>query len=133
MASHQSLVRLKEFQIRQHRRAINQLYIMLADIELLAQNLDQEIRAEEDRTKMHDPKHFAYPTFAKAAIQRRDNLRQSADRLKIQLDSAKNALSEAIEESEAIALHDGGDQPTNWPQSIGPERPGQADSLNRAL
>ena len=132
MASHQSLVRLKEFQIRQHRRAITQLHIMIADIELLAQNLDREIHAEEDRTKMHDPKHFAYPTFAKAAIQRRDNLRQSADRLKIQLDAAKKALSEAIEESETIALLDGGDQPTNRSQSIGPERPRQVDSLNRA-
>jgi hypothetical protein len=131
MASHQSLVRLKEFQIRQHRRAIDQLHIMIADIELLAQNLDREIRAEEDRTKMHDPKHFAYPTFAKAAVQRRDNLRQSADRLKIQLDAAEKALSEAVEESDPIALSGGGNQPPNRFESLGLERSGQSDSLNR--
>jgi flagellar protein FliJ len=127
MASHQSLVRLKDFQIRQHRRTIDQLHFMIADIELLAQNLDREIRAEEDRTKMHDPAHFAYPTFAKAAIQRRENLRQSADRLKIHLAAANKALSEAIEESEAIALPDVGNQPPNRFESSG-----QSDGLNRA-
>ena len=110
MASHPALVRLKEFQIRQHHRSVEQLHKMITDIELVAHNLDREIRAEEDRTKMHDPTHYAYPTFAKAAIQRRDNLRQSADSLKIQLDAANKALSDAIEEADAIVLSDGGDQ-----------------------
>jgi flagellar FliJ protein len=121
MASRPAFIHLKDFQIRQHRRAIEQLHIMIADIELLANNLGREIRAEEDRAGMHDPTYFAYPTFAKAAIQRRDNLRQSADSLKTQLDAATKALNQAIEGSEAIALSDGGDQPPNRPQSIGLE------------
>ena len=121
MASRPALVRLKDFQIKQHRRAIEQLHVMIADIELLADNLDRDIRAEEDRSGMHDPTFFAYPTFAKAAIQRRDNLRQSADRLKTQLDVARKSLSETIEEFEAIA--DGRDQTRDRSQIRGLERP----------
>ncbi len=106
MASRSALARLKDFQVRQHHREIEQLHRMIADIELLAQTLDRDIRTEEDRTGMHDPTYFAYPTFAKAAIRRRDNLRLSADRLTAKLDEATTALSKAIEESEAIAVLD---------------------------
>jgi flagellar FliJ protein len=122
MGSRPALVRLKDFQIRQYRREIDQLNIVIADIELLAQNLDREILAEEDRTGMRDPKHFAYPTLAKAAIQRRDNLQLSADRLKIKLDEAKTALKKAIEEFAAIAVTD----------SDGFALPEHADNLSRA-
>jgi flagellar protein FliJ len=122
MASRPALAHLKDFEIRQHRRQIEQLHLMIADIELLAQTLDREILAEQDRTGKHDPSHFAYPTYAKAAIQRRDNLRISAGRLKIQLDEAKTALGNVIEESEVIAV----------PDSRGIALPGQADNLNRA-
>jgi flagellar FliJ protein len=121
MESRPALARLKEFQTRQYRREIDQLRIMIADIELLAQTLDRDIRTEEARTGMHDPTYFAYPTFAKASIQRRDNLRQSADRLKLKLDEATTALSKLIEESEAIAVPDSG----------GFSLPEHANNLNR--
>ena len=61
-------------------------------------SLDQEVRNEEDRVKIHDLLHSAYSTYAKATALRRDNLRRSADVLRAQLAEAKkalNALSEA--------------------------------------
>lgn len=106
MATRPSLGRLKDFQIKQHGRAIDQIQAMIVDIESLIQNLNREILAEEDRTGLHDPAYFAYPTFAKATIQRRDNLRQSANRLKIQLDAANKALTEAMEQPEATTFAD---------------------------
>jgi hypothetical protein len=106
MATRPSLGRLTDFQIKLHGRAVDQIQAMIADIERLIQNLNREILVEEDRTGLHDPAYFAYPTFAKATIQRRDNLRRSADRLKIQLDAANKALSEAMEQSEANTLAD---------------------------
>jgi flagellar FliJ protein len=83
------------FKIEQHRRAIVQLQIMIADFDRQADSLDREVRIEEDRANNHDPSHFAYPTYAKAAIQRRDNLRHSSNELKTQFDTVKKALAEA--------------------------------------
>ena len=62
---------------------------MIAEFERMATDLEREIRTEQDRAGIHDPGHFAYPTYAKAAIGRRENLKRSADELKGQLDDAK--------------------------------------------
>ena len=69
-----------------------------------------EVQASEDRANIHDPAHFAYPTYAKAAIQRRQNLKHSADELKVQLNDAKDALAEAFEELKKVELLDERDQ-----------------------
>ena len=53
-----------------------------------------------------DPAHFAYPTYAKAALGRRDNLRQSADNLQGQLDEAKGELQEAFEDMKKVEILD---------------------------
>ena len=51
---------------------------LIADCDRLAADLDQEVRNEEDRVRIHDPAHCAYPTYARATASRRDNLRRSA-------------------------------------------------------
>ncbi|MBW8856524.1 MAG: flagellar export protein FliJ, partial [Bradyrhizobium sp.] len=48
--------------------------------------------------------------YAKAAIQRRENLTRSADELKGQLDETKAALAEAFEELKKVELLDERDQ-----------------------
>ena len=103
MDSRAALVRLKEFQIDAHRRKVAQIQIMVAEFDRLAAELDREIRVEETRSGISDPAHFAYPTYAKAALQRRNNLRRSTAELKQQLDAEKTALAEAIEEFESVA------------------------------
>jgi hypothetical protein len=65
---------------------------MIADFEGIAADLDREILIEQERARIYDPAHFAYPTYAKAAILRRDNLRHSAKELKAQLAKIKEAL-----------------------------------------
>ena len=52
----------------------------------------------------------AYPTYAKAAMQRRENLKHSADELKTQLEDAKLALQDAFEELKKVELLDERDQ-----------------------
>jgi flagellar FliJ protein len=101
MASLESLVQSKKSQVDQRARAVVQIESMIADFERLAANLELEIRSEEDRTKNHDPSHFAYSTLAKANIQRRDNLKQSIDKLRVQLSVAQGALQKSSEELEA--------------------------------
>ena len=73
-------------------------------------DLDREIKTEQDRAGIHDPSHFAYPTYAKAAIARRENLRRSAGELKTQLDDAQAVLGEAFEELKKVEMLDERDQ-----------------------
>ena len=83
---------------------------MIAEFERIAGDLEREIKSEQDRAGIHDPGHFAYPTYAKAAMTRRENLKRSADELRIQLEEAKSALGEAFEEMKKVELLDERDQ-----------------------
>jgi flagellar export protein FliJ len=110
MKSRETLIRLKKFQVDEKRRKVAQIETMIAEFERMATDLEREIKAEQDRAGIHDPGHFAYPTYAKAAIQRRENLVRSADELKQQLDDAKNALADAFEELKKVEMLDERDQ-----------------------
>ena len=110
MKSRETLIRLKKFQVDERRRKVAQIEGMIAEFERMAGDLDREIKSEQDRAGIHDPGHFAYPTYAKAAMQRRENLQRSADDLKLQLESATGALAEAFEVMKKIELLDERDQ-----------------------
>ncbi|HEY4855425.1 MAG TPA: flagellar export protein FliJ [Xanthobacteraceae bacterium] len=110
MKSRETLIRLKRFQVDEKRRKVTQIESMIAEFERIAAELDREIKAEQDRSGIHDPAHFAYPTYAKAAMQRRENLKRSVADLKLQLDDAKAALGEAFEEMKKVELLDERDQ-----------------------
>jgi len=110
MKSRETLIRLKKFQVDEKRRKVAQIEAMIAEFERIAGDLDREIKVEQDRAGIHDPGHFAYPTYAKAAIARRENLKRSADELKTQLDDAKAMLGEAFEELKKVEMLDERDQ-----------------------
>jgi flagellar export protein FliJ len=104
MKSRETLIRLKKFQVEERRRTVAQIESMISGFERITADLERDIKIEQDRSDIHDPAHFAYPTYAKAAIQRRDNLKRSAHDLKIQLEDAKAALGEAFEEMRKVEL-----------------------------
>src|SRR5450432_2451772 len=110
MKSRETLIRLKKFQVDEKRRKVAQIEAMIAEFDRIAGELDREIKLEQDRAGIHDPAHFAYPTYAKAAMARRENLKRSADELKTQMDDAKAALGEAFEEMKKVELLDERDQ-----------------------
>ena len=110
MKSRDTLIRLKKFQVDEKRRKVMQIEGMIAEFDRMATDLEREIKTEQDRANIHDPSHFAYPTYAKAAIQRRENIKQSADELRMQLNDAKEALAEAFEELKKVELLDERDQ-----------------------
>ena len=95
MKSRDSLVRLKRFQVDEKRRRVAQIESMAADFLRIAADLDREIVNEEQKAGIADPLHFAYPTYARAARARRENLVRSAAELKEQLSDAKGQLDEA--------------------------------------
>ena len=95
MKSRENLVRLKQFQVNEKRRQLLQLDMMIAEFERMAVELELQITAEEKKAGITDINHFAYPTFAKAARLRRDNLRNSQSDLAQQRSAAESLLSEA--------------------------------------
>ncbi len=110
MKSRESLIRLKRFQVEEKRRRLSQIETMIADFERMAGDLEREIRGEEERSGISDQTHFAYPTYARAAAQRRDNLRRSADELRAQLDDARGIFEEAFDELRKFEMLDDRDQ-----------------------
>jgi flagellar export protein FliJ len=97
MKSRDNLIRLKRFHVEERRRRVAQIEMMIAEFGRMAADLDREIALEEQKTGISDRNHFAYSTYARAACQRRDNLRRSAKDLHDQLDDAKADLGEALE------------------------------------
>jgi len=110
MKSRETLIRLKKFQFDEKRRKVAQIETMIAEFDRMAGDLEREIRVEQDRAGIHDPAHFAYPTYAKAAIARRENLKRSAEELRIQLEDAKSALGEAFDDLKKVELLGARDQ-----------------------
>ena len=107
MKTRENLVRLKRFQVNEKRRQLAQLELMVADFDRMANELDAQILAEE--AGITDVNHFAYPTFAKAARQRRDNLRNSQTDMLQQKSGVEAALAEAdaeLAKAEALENRD---------------------------
>ena len=102
----ESLIRLRKFQVDEKRRQVAQIEMMISDFERMASELDQQIEIEQQKTGISDVAHFAYSTFAKAALQRRDNLLRSAADMKGTLEAAQDALTEAIEDLKKVELLD---------------------------
>jgi flagellar protein FliJ len=96
MKTRGSLIRLKRFAAEEKRRNLSRIELMIREFSKDSAELDREIAAEETRAGISDPKHFAYPTYAKAAAQRRDNLRRSVEDLKLQLEDARAEHADAL-------------------------------------
>ena len=120
--SRDHLIRLKRFQVDDRRRRVAQIEAMIADFGRMSADLDREIATEEQRSGISDPTHFAYPTYARAAIVRRDNLRRSAGELKDQLEEAKAHLAAAAEEMAKAESLEGRDKSTPQIDHARPER-----------
>ena len=95
MKSRDTLIRLKRFQVEEKRRRVRQIETMMAEFSRMTLDLDREISVEEKRAGISDPAHFAYPTYARAAMTRRENLKSSIAELSGQIEEAKAAQEEA--------------------------------------
>jgi flagellar FliJ protein len=111
MKSRDTLIRLKRFQLEEKRRRVRQIEQMVAEFGRMSAELDREIANEEKRAGIADPRHFAYPTYARAASARRDNLKSSIVELTTQLEEAKaaqNAAQDELVKAEALDSRDKG-------------------------
>jgi flagellar protein FliJ len=94
MRANQSERSRKEFEVNQRHRRAHQIETMIADFDRICVDLGRQIEVEEMRARIYDPTHFAYPTYAKAAQERRVKLQRSADALKIELKTLRFEANE---------------------------------------
>jgi len=104
MKSRDALIRLRRFEVEEKRRKVAEIESMIGDFNHMASDLDRQIAIEQERAGVSDVNHYAYPTFAKAAMQRRDNLATSAANLAAKLAAARGDLDEACQELKKIEL-----------------------------
>lgn len=116
MKSRDNLVRLKQFQVNEKKRQLQQLDAMIAEFDRMAGELDLQIANEERKAGITDVNHFAYPTFAKAARQRRDNLQNSKSDLVSQRQAAETLLDEAEAELAKAELLESRDSRSREPE-----------------
>jgi flagellar export protein FliJ len=107
MKSRDTLIRLKRFQVEEKRRRVRQIETMMAEFSRMTVDLDREIAVEEKRAGITDPGHFAYPTYARAAMARRENLKSSIAELAGQIEDAKAAPEAAQAELQKFETLDG--------------------------
>jgi flagellar export protein FliJ len=95
MKPRDNMIRLRQFKVAEKHRQVMQLESMISEFERMGSELDAQIVSEEKKSGITDQGHFAYPTFAKAARTRRDNLATSIRDLKQQKEAAEAELLEA--------------------------------------
>ena len=100
MKSRDALIRLKRFEVEEKRRKVADIEAMIGEFNHMAVDLDRQIAIEQERAGVSDVNHYAYPTFAKAALQRRNNLTASAADLAAKLAAAKGEFDEALRGSQ---------------------------------
>jgi flagellar protein FliJ len=98
MKPRDTALRLKRFEATERARKVASIETMIGDFEHVAADLARQIAAEEERTGIKDPVHFAYSTFAKAAGLRRANLLASVADLRVKLEIARREHAEVMVE-----------------------------------
>ena len=104
MKSRENMVELRRFDVDEKQQKVADIEAMIQDFSQMVIDLDRQIDVEQERAGVTDVNHYAYPTFAKAAIQRRDNLQASFEDLGIKLDSARADLADAFEDLKKAGL-----------------------------
>ncbi len=104
MKGRELTIKLRRFELNEKRQKVTDLESMIADFQRMADDLQRQIDVEEQRSGIKDVNHFAYPTFAKSAIRRRDNLLSSIADLETRLEDARNQLADALLEMDKAEL-----------------------------
>jgi flagellar export protein FliJ len=104
MKSRKSLIQLRRFEVDERRQTVADIEAMIGELQQMVIDLERQIEVEQEKAGVSDVNHFAYPTFAKAAIARRDNLKNSCAELEVKLEEARDQLAEAFEELKKVEL-----------------------------
>jgi flagellar FliJ protein len=104
MKSRDALIRAGSFDLAEKRRKLSDIEAMIAEFQRMAGDLEQQIEAEQLRTGVREPTHFAYSSFAKAARKRCDNLLVSVTDLDVKRAAAVAEVAVAEEELKRLQM-----------------------------
>ena len=102
MVNEATTLRHTRFAIAEKTRKVELLETMIRDFTNTAANLAREIGAEEERTRIKDPNHFAYSMLAKALAMRRGKLLMSTADAEMRLLAARRE----VDETTAMSSHE---------------------------
>ena len=102
MKSHDSLIRLRKFEVDERRQKVADLEAMIEDFRRMAQDLDNQVQVEQQRAGTSDVNDCHYPLWAKDAITRRERLINSVKELEEKLDLARDDLATSFEELKKV-------------------------------
>jgi len=102
MKSRENMVQLRRFDMDEKQQKVADIEAMIQDFSQMVVDLDRQIDVEQERAGVTDVNHYSYPTFAKAAIQRRDNLQASIEDLDAKLNAAREDMAEALEDLKKV-------------------------------
>ena len=89
-----SVLRQKQFEVNEKETKVALLRRMIRDFDNVIGQLERQIAAEEERTRIKDAQRPAYSMFAKAAAKRRQNLLVSVAHTRSMLDVAKREFDQ---------------------------------------
>ena len=108
MRSRKTLIQLRRFEVDERRQTVADIETMTEELRQMVVDLERQIQVEQEKAGVDDVNHCTYPPFAKAAIQRRDNLKNSVRKLESKLEQARHHWAEAYEELKKIELTESG-------------------------
>jgi len=95
------LHRIREFEFKHHHWQATQIETTIGELDRICIDLGHQIEAEETLARIHDPAHFAYPTYAKAARERRTKIQHSKNVLRAELDRLRAKVNETTDRRHA--------------------------------
>ncbi len=98
MGTRDSLIKLNRFRVDEAKRKLAGLEAMKGDLERKARELEATVASEQRRAIEDEIGRFAYPGFAKAVTQRRDNLTKSIEEISRQIAAAQDEVNDAYRE-----------------------------------
>ena len=97
----------QKFEHEEKKQQVTDLETMIADFRRTANELDQQIKIEQQASGITDASHFAYPTFARAAMARKENSQASIRDLEKRLERAREEAAESDEQLKLSELTGG--------------------------
>ena len=102
MKTHDSLIRLRKFEVDERRQKVTDLEMMIEDFQRMAGDLDRQVEVEQQRAGTSDITDCRYPLWAKDAITRRERIKDSVSELEAKLDAARDDLAASFEELKKV-------------------------------
>lgn len=102
MKTYDSLIRLRKFEVDEHRQKVAEIEAMILDFRHMADDLDRQVQIEQQRAGVSDINDCHYPLWAKDAIRRKKRLMDSVKDLESQLDRAREELAASFEELKKV-------------------------------